>query len=316
MINPIGSLTMKAVKIRFPEGIMKKMIRRFRPAAAILIAIPILALSGAYAAAAPSSVTVDLRIEGISGNIYDGTVQVPYEDGLSAADVLAYADEQSAGLAITGIGTGFISDINGDSSGTFGGWDGWLFKVNGADPAVGIADCSISEGDHLLVYYGDPFGAGMQFPEADLSGLDDGVILFTSRDTTYDAQYNPTVTVNPVAGATVTWRTGDRTSTYTTDPAGRIVLTADDLTPGLHGMQIAKTGDIASGGRYLPLVLRFAPNDAVEVAAHGTPAPESTAGTDANPATDGPSGAALPAAGIVIAAMAFAAALRRQPAAE
>ncbi|MHB8961658.1 MAG: DUF4430 domain-containing protein [Saccharofermentanales bacterium] len=240
-------------------------LRRMVP---ILAALALVAFTAAGAAAQPlGEATVGLRIEGISQNIYYGDVTVPDTGDLSVADILAAADGQSAGLTITGVDIGFISDINGDASGSFGGWDGWLFKVNGAEPAVGIPDYPIIAGDEILLYYGDPYGVGMQFPEADLSGLGTGVITFTSRDTTFDAEYNPVTTTNPVAGATVTWYTGTETTTYTTDASGEITIPSLYLTPGMHKVQISKLGSALSDDRHIPLVLRLPPDYTVEITA-------------------------------------------------
>lgn len=242
------------------------------------------------AAAEPAQATIGLRIEGISRNIFYGELVVPYDGELSAADVLRAADAQYEELTITGADTGFIQDINGDASASFGGWDGWLFKVNGEDPDVGITDYHVEDGDELLLYYGDPYGAGMQFPEAVLSGLGEGIIRFQSVDTTYDAEYNKIVATNPVAGATVTWYTGEGTTTYTTDSSGEIIIPSLYRTPGMHKMQIAKPGSTMSGDRYLPLVLRLAPDFETEIQAlassdESTPVSSGEISTDMNPQT-------------------------------
>jgi hypothetical protein len=107
----------------------------------------------------------------------------------------------------------------------------------------------------------------MQFPEADLSALGTGVITFTSRDTTFDAEYNPVTTTNPVAGATVTWYTGTETTTYTTDASGEITIPSLYLTPGMHKVQISKLGSALSDDRHIPLVLRLPPDYTVEITA-------------------------------------------------
>lgn len=257
----------------------------------ILTALMLAALTTVgVAAAEPSQATISLRIEGISRNLFYGELVVPYDGELRAVDVLLAADAQSEDLTITGADIGFISDINGDASATFGGWDGWLFKVNGEDPDVGILDYLVKDGDDLLLYYGDPYGAGMQFPEAVLSGFGEGIIRFQSVDTTFDADYNKIVATNPVAGATVIWYTGEETTTYTTDNNGEIVIPSLYRTPGMHKMQISKLGSILSDDQYLPLVLRLTPGFEVEIQApassdESTPVSSGSISTDMNPQT-------------------------------
>ncbi|MHB1453186.1 MAG: DUF4430 domain-containing protein [Saccharofermentanales bacterium] len=282
----------------------------FRPGRLIaVLAVLILAsfTTLGVVAAEPAHATIGLRIEGISDNIFYGELVVPYADELTAADVLLAADEQYEDLTIAGAADGYITDINGDASASFGGWDGWLFKVNGEDPDVGILDFLVADGDDLLIYYGDPYGAGMQFPEAGLSGLADGVIRFTSRDTTFDAEYNKIVTTNPVAGAVVTWYDGTQTATFTTDTNGEIAIPSLYLTPGMHKMQIAKPGSTLSDDQYLPLVLRFAPDFAVEILApasseESTPVISGVVSTDTNPQTGDQGNPAYFALAAVIAA--------------
>lgn len=230
--------------------------------------------------AAEQTKEVTLRIEGVDKNLFYETVEVPYTDTLTLQEALTYIDAQDDSIAITGVDTAYITDINGEAAGQFGGWDGWLYKVNGADASVGIDSLELADGDKVVLYYGDPFGVGMQFPVADVSAIKDGVISFTSSDTTFDAEYNPVVTVNPVVGATVTWTNGDTTKEYVTDDNGAITVDADQLTEGAHTVQISKVGDTK-----LPLVLRFAPDNAIIVDAATTVAQDdSTAVTADNTA--------------------------------
>lgn len=215
-------------------------------------------VSSAYAADKTMSIT--LRIEGIEKNQFYATEDVPYTGSLTVAQALTYIDSKEDSIKITGADTAYITDINGETAGKFGGWDGWLYKVNGTDSAVGIDSMELSDGDSILLYYGDPYGAGMQFPVADTSDLKNGVIKFTSEDTTYDKDGNATVKTNPVVGATVTWMDGDSKTEYVTDKKGVVTIASDLLNEGAHAVQITKTGDAK-----LPLVLRFAPDYTITV---------------------------------------------------
>lgn len=224
----------------------------------VMLLIAVSSISTAFAAEKTMSITI--RIEGIEKNLFYATEQVPYTDSLTLAQALTYIDTKEDSISITGVDTGYLTDINGDTAGKFGGWDGWLYKVNGKDPVVSIGSQELSEGDNVVLYYGDPFGVGMQFPVADTSKLKDGVITFTSSDTTYDANYNPIVKVNPVVGATVTWSNGNTTKEFITDKNGSVKIDTDLLADGAHAVQISKTGDTK-----LPLALRFAPDYVVSV---------------------------------------------------
>lgn len=223
---------------------------------------------------------VTLRIEGIKANLFYKTEEVPYTDSLTLRAALQYIDAKEDSLKITGMDANFISDINGDTSAKFGGWDGWLYKVNGQEAAVGIDDYALKDGDSILLYYGDPYGVGMQFPVSDTSELSKGILKFTSSDTTFGADGSSTVKVNPVAGAAVTWNYGGGSAQYTTDANGEIKIDPAQLTVGTHAIQIAKANSTG-----LPLVLRFAPDYAVTVTANEAQSTTSTTASSTASAT-------------------------------
>lgn len=240
---------------------MKKIVRKFTYLLlTVVYLVAVSSLSTAFAADKTMSIT--LRIEGIEKNIIYTTKEVPYSGTLTLAQALTYIDKQEDSMLITGLDKSYITDINGESAAKFGGWDGWLYKVNGKDVSVGIDSLELAEGDSVLLYYGDPYGVGMQFPVADTTKIKDGVITFTSSDTTYDSDGNPTVTVNPVKAANVTWSNGNTSTEYVTDEKGSIAINSDQLTPGAHALQITKTSEAG-----LPLVLRYAPDYTVKVEA-------------------------------------------------
>ena len=90
----------------------------------------------------------------------------------------------------------------------------------------------------------------MQIPQV---AFENGVLTFTSEDTTYDDQGTPSVSVNPIVGATVTW---DGES-YVTDDNGSVTIDAELLTSGDHIITIEKTDDSVEpvDGKYLYSVL-------------------------------------------------------------
>ncbi len=225
------------------------------------------------ASAEEGTITFSLRIEGITSNLFYKTVTVPSDGTPTLQEALLEVEKAEEGLTFTGLDTAYITAINGEEAGTYGGYDGWMYRVNNLEPSVGIDQYELKAEDSVVLYYGDPFGAGMQYPEADLSKIAEGVIRFTSQDTTYDANYNPSTQTNPVKGATVVWKAGEESATYTTDDNGEIKIDAALLTPGQHSLSISKVGE-----DNLPLVLRLAPDFTVTV-------PEAAGGEEDNSST-------------------------------
>lgn len=198
--------------------------------------------------------TVTLRIEGINGNLYYGSVVLP--DEANVAEVIITADNASDKITVVGVDAGYITDINGELAGTFGGWDGWMYRVNNTEPSVGIGEYSVNPGDVIVIYYSDAYGVGMQYPEMDISDIANGVIKFTSEDITYDENFNATVTENPVTDMKVMF---DNTE-YVTDKDGKIQIDSSALTPGNHNISVSKTAENGA-----PLVLRLAPDTTVNI---------------------------------------------------
>lgn len=205
--------------------------------------------------------TVSLRIEGIEGNVCDGE----FKTGAATLDgFFKEADEASEDFEITIVESeygAYIAAVNGEASAAFGGYEGWLFTVNGEDPGVGMSSVEVKDGDSVVLYYADPFGAGFQFPEADLEKLDEGIISFTSKDTVYDENYNPSTVINPVSDMIVKWYTSETEfKEYRTDGNGAVKIDDELLTGGEHRLEYSKYAE--SG---LPLVLRSAKDYTVTV---------------------------------------------------
>lgn len=186
-------------------------------------------------------IDITLRIVGKSDTLYYSTLAIPYDTELTIQDVLIYADEISEKITLSGADAGYITAVNGETAGTYGGYDGWLVRLNGADISYGIGDVAVSNGDSIVLYYGDPFGVGMQFPEFSYKN---GTLTVTSKDTIYDNNFTPSTVVNPVANADVVIDGAN----YKTDENGQIALS---LSEGNHSVDISK---YAQNG--CPLVLR------------------------------------------------------------
>jgi len=214
---------------------------------------------------ADTPAAVSVRIEGASACLFDGSVSCAAGDTVKT--VLTNLDTTNDNIAISGMDGGYVSAVNGEAAGSFGGWDGWGYLVNGEAPSVGIADCPVAAGDQIVLYYGD---YPTQIPIVDSSKIADGILTFTSKDTTWSDDGTPATAIDPIAGATVTWYAADGTKTYTTDDSGRVMIDQDALTPGSHRIQIEKGRTVAGHPDLLPTVLRLPASYTVTV-------PETTA---------------------------------------
>ena len=178
--------------------------------------------------------TFTLRIEGNSSCIFEG--ELTFSEGETLQNVLLAFDEANENVTFKGTADSYISEINGEASGKFGGWDGWLFLLNGKMSDVGISDVRLKKGDSVVFFYGDPYGAnGFLFPEYSVS---EGKITFTADG-------------KPIEGLTVTLNGKE----YLTDAAGSVSCAA-----GKYTLQIGKYAE--SG---LSLVLRLPENTSVEI---------------------------------------------------
>lgn len=208
-------------------------------------------------AAETKDITVSLRIEGVDSCVLYDNYTIP--QGSTASDLIQYADSLSDDVTVTGAEKNYITDVNGETAGKFGGWDGWQYIVNSVSPSVGVGDYTLSDHDTVVLYYGD---FPCLIPQIDTSALNsDGKISFNAESTTYDSDWNPTVSTVPVTDMTVTFDD----STYTTDENGTITLSKADFTSGKHSVQVAKKN---SNGA--PAVLRYANDFSVNISRENT----------------------------------------------
>ncbi len=213
------------------------------------------------AVAETEKIQVVLRIEGAEETLFYNTVEVPYSQGLTALDVVEYVDSNCNELDVTivdGYYGEYISGINGENEAQIL-YDGWLYTVNGISATVGISGYEVKDGDSIVLYYSDSYGAEpFQTPMLDASKIDKGILKFTSNDVSYDENYNPIEKTNPVVGATVTWGYDGKVAKYITNENGEVKIDANQLSIGAHSVQIEKysTTTVTFGGK-LPLVLRL-----------------------------------------------------------
>ncbi len=218
----------------------------------IILSTLMLASCFAFTVNAADKQNVSVRIEGITKTLFDGGVGVELTDATTVKDVLSVLNAENKDVTIKGIDDNYITDINGETAGTFGGYDGWYYQVNDKAPAVGINDCKITASDSIVLYYG---GYPCQVPVADLTNVKSGVIKITSYDASYDENWNATYAWTPVTDATVTLNI----KKYTTDKDGIVKFNPKDFS-GKVTVQISKSDE--SGA---PAVCRFSSNCSFEL---------------------------------------------------
>ncbi|MCL2153531.1 MAG: DUF4430 domain-containing protein [Oscillospiraceae bacterium] len=211
-------------------------------------------------------ITVSLRVEGIKENMY-------YKEGIRIAAgstveaLLKHASDADSALTvkITNSEHGaYISEINGLAEFALGEMSGWNYRVNDTAPAYGISQYELESWDTVVCYFGDPYGAGMQYPQADWSRiLSEGIIKFSSIDAEYDEFWALSLNDNPVVGAKVTFRW----DSYVTDINGEITINDKTGLSGYRPLQIERY-DEATGA---PTALRFAPGFEIYVPFADTP---------------------------------------------
>lgn len=230
---------------------MKKLI-------AIILALTLM-LSFGVVALADELVTakITVRFEGIDGVIaYSDAFSISYilDEGMTVYELLQEFEKANENVTLTFKDSGYgpyLAAVNDIEEFANAATDGWQMRVNGTSPAFGISAQTVSDGDDIVLFYSDEYGIGMQFPVIDDTKLlSDGTVRFTSLDTTYDEQWNPTTAENPVVGAEVVWN-GEK---LTTDDDG--VIRPTSRQAAYNTVAISRY-DEETG---IPTVLRFAPD--------------------------------------------------------
>lgn len=186
------------------------------------------------------AVSVNVRVEGAAAGIFDGTVLVesPGGETQTALDALVCAlDGAGIDYVITDTDWGpYLFSIDGEESGSFGGWDGWMFVVNNEIAPVGAGDYHVQNGDKLVFYYG-LFPPGTLIPTVELNPLAPETgeeITVTVSSVYFDWNKGEDITVL-IENATVSFE-GDE---YFTDSNGRAVLPPVNV-PGTYFIRASK----------------------------------------------------------------------------
>lgn len=239
-------------------------MKMFRKTLSVLLAVFMLMGCMAVVAFAAEDVTVSLRVEGIDKCLFYGNVSVA--GGATALDVLKAADAADDTLTVTVVDSDYgpyLTAVNGITAGAYTDkmWDGWSYMIDGVSPDVGVDAYSVSDGEGMVLYYGDPWNTGMQYPIVHADNVADGEIYFTSMDTVYDENWNAVVQECAVTGYTLIWGYNGKTVEITPDENGVCKIPYQYITSGDHTVQIEKY-DAKTG---LPTVLRLAPDYTVSI---------------------------------------------------
>lgn len=239
-------------------------MKMFKKSMSILLVAMMLLASFTLCSFAADDVNVSLRIEGIDKCLFYGDVTAKAD--ATVLDVIKAADEVDESLTATIVDSDYgpyLVDINGIVAGSYTAmmWDGWSYMVDGVSPDVGVSAYKVEDGDVIVMYYGDPWNTGMQYPVINTEKLSDGIISFTSMDTVYDENWNAVTKEMPVTGYTLTWGYNGKTVEITPDENGVCKIPYKYLTIGEHTVQIEKYDEKTT----LPTVLRFAPDFSVEI---------------------------------------------------
>lgn len=206
------------------------------------------------------SLTVNVRVEGKSQNLFFGDITTNNKENYNVISILKLADSQSESMTIEGLENGYITAINGERMGqTEKGLDGYVVRVNGEYvPYAALSTYPLKSGDKIMVYYSNEFDGGIILsPIVDIEKIEQGYIRFTYEKLSEDGGF---VTNEAIIGATVTWYCDEVAFTYTTDGQGGIYIEKTALTSGTHrvGLELANEDGT-------PALLRLAPDYTIDV---------------------------------------------------
>ncbi len=206
-----------------------------------------------------STINANVRIEGSHSTVLNVPVSVKGYD-LKLIDAIKKAlDENFVPYIIEDSEYGaYIKSINLETAGKFGGWDGWLAVLNGAELSGSADTVSLSEGDEILLYYG-MFAPGTLIPSHTLSATaftQNTPFSITVTGTYFDYATSQNLTV-PIVGATV--EIGG--IKYSTNENGIAIVTP--AAAGTHTVKIYKDNENS-----YPSIVRIVPFDISVAAAY------------------------------------------------
>lgn len=208
--------------------------------------------------------TVSLQVEGIEGNVYYG--EVAWTEGATALSVLETALKDAKVEYVvkdSQYGGKFVDSIGQDTSAKYGGYDGWMYYVDGQSPMYSIDACPVAAGQSLLVAYGD-MNLVLPIITAQKNHKGQVTVQVEADVTYYDESWNASIVREPMIGTKVTVDGVE----YTADDKGQVVLSAESAAKETVSVQVEK---IAEGGA--PLLARLAPDYTLDLTAMETVLP-------------------------------------------
>ena len=204
---------------------------------AVLLAA-LMAFACCVVAFAADEFPVFIDVEGISKNLYEGSVTVPAGstvlDVLKATGLNVVTREETDGV--------YVVSIAGDTEKTFGGKDGWYYDIGFDAYSVPMNKQEVKHNDSIHIYYADP-AVGFQKPIMETC-FDEGYIRFYSEGS--DPATGDRTEV-PVVGATMVI---DGAYTYVTDENGKVYL-PENLCENVHSFTLERYTE-----QGLPTILR------------------------------------------------------------
>lgn len=194
-------------------------------------------LFGVNVYASDSDKYISIRVEGINNTIIKTNSNYTTQKSTVCDAVYEVLQNNSIPVSVQDSQYGkYVSSINNETAGTFGGSDGWLYAVNNVDGTTSMDSCNINDGDDILVYYGG-YSPQTYIPKVSLSATEvtAGSTFTAGLTATYfDWNTNANVTTN-VTGAAINLLD----QTYTTDANGQAVITAP-ATAGDYTLEISQ----------------------------------------------------------------------------
>ncbi len=199
-----------------------------------LLAMGTLAAPQTTISAAPS---VMLHIVGIDDTVFSQTLPLRADETVWTLLLFVLQAEGIDYVAEDG----YVSAIAGEAAGTFGGYDGWVYYINGVEASVGMGDAVLQAGDLITVCYADPFGAPPTlYPTVTATRMDDGLISLHvgATQTSYLADGTMEQTQVDIVDATVTVEG----TAYQTGADGTVQLSAAHSAMARVSVQVDKRG--------------------------------------------------------------------------
>lgn len=212
---------------------MRNNVKRVVALAAVLIFCMSICAFGA------ENATVNLRIEGCYETFFSGEMEIP-SDGILWTGVKSVLEENNISFTASPSAYGgiYVSEIGGDSSSMFGGYEGWMYTVNGVSPYDTMDAYVLNDGDDVVIYFGDY--SGTVSPVVSVSSPvpmegDDVVISVYKTVDLYDESWNYIGSeTTPVENAVVTFDGNE----FLTDENGAASISS--VSKGAHTYSVKK----------------------------------------------------------------------------